>query len=626
MPGVERRTPTPARTSSADETGVRDAAEETGALNLRWAERFVAALAQAGVREAVVSPGSRSAPLAAALHRSRIRTHVALDERAGAFFALGLAKASGRPAAVLCTSGTAAANFHPAILEAHHARVPLIALTADRPPELRDTGAPQTTNQLHLYGSAVRWFCEVGAPSSGPEALRYVASLGKRAAAAAWGPPSGPVHLNFPFREPLLPRPDAALPDAGRAGAGSADATLGDDADAPERIRPPERSVDRVARKLARLKRGLIVAGPDDAGADYPDAIRELAEATGYPVLADPLSGLRYGADDRRGILGAYDVFLRSPRFVDGPAPEVFLYFGAPPTSKVFDRYAARFPAALHVGVDPAGAFRDPGRRMATVLRGDSAPTAAALAAALATGAAPSKSGPGARPGDPDWGDLFARAEQAARAALARGLAAEPDSISEASLFPALLAALPADALLMAGNSMPVRDLDSFAPRSDRSLRAIANRGLNGVDGVVSTALGASAAGDAPLLAVVGDLSFHHDLNGLSALREGRARAVIVVVNNDGGGIFSFLPAAEHRDLFERYFGTPHGLEFGAAAALYGIPYSRPSSRRELVERAGDALRARRSEIIEVRTDRARNAEHHRTLLADAIRAVEEAL
>ncbi len=623
MPGVERRTP-PARSSSVEEAGARDAAEETGALNLRWAERFVAALAHAGVREAVVSPGSRSAPLAAALHRSRIRTHVALDERAGAFFALGLAKASGRPAAVLSTSGTAAANFHPAILEAHHARVPLIALTADRPPELRDTGAPQTTDQLRLFGGAVRWFCEVGTPSPGPEPLRYVGSLGQRAVAAAWGPPAGPVHLNFPFREPLLPRPDDVAPNAGRAAAGSADTSLDDNADAPERVGPPQKAVDRVARKLARLKRGLIVAGPDDAGADYPDAIRELAEATGYPVLADPLSGLRYGAHDRSGILGAYDVFLRSQRFVDGPAPEAFLYFGAPPTSKAFDRYAARYPAALHVGVDPAGSFRDPGRRMATVLRGDSAPTAAALANALAAAdAAPSASGPS---GGPDWRDLFARAEQAARAALTRGLSADPDTITEASVFPALLAALPAGALLMAGNSMPVRDLDSFAPASDLPIRAIANRGLNGIDGVVSTALGASAAGDAPLLAVVGDLSFHHDLNGLSALREGRARAVIVVVNNDGGGIFSFLPAAEHRDLFERYFGTPHGLEFGAAAALYGIPYSRPASRRELVARAGDALCARRSEIIEVRTDRARNAEHHRTLLADAIRAVEEAL
>ena len=281
--------------------------------------------------------------------------------------------------------------------------------------------------------------------------------------------------------------------------------------------RPAEKSVGRVARKLARLRLGLIVAGPDDAGPDYPSAIRDLAKATGYPVLADPLSGLRYGGHDRSDILGAYDVFLRSPRFADALAPEVFLYFGAPPTSKAFDRYAARFPAALHTGVDPAGAFRDPGRRMTTVLRGDSAPTAAALAAALADA--------GLTQPKPDWKALFARAEQAARAALTRGLAAEPDTITEASVFPALVAALPADALLMAGNSMPVRDLDSFASGSDRPFRAISNRGLNGIDGVVSTALGASAVGDAPLLAVVGDLSFHHDLNGLSALPPSGARA-----------------------------------------------------------------------------------------------------
>jgi 2-succinyl-5-enolpyruvyl-6-hydroxy-3-cyclohexene-1-carboxylate synthase len=379
-----------------------------------------------------------------------------------------------------------------------------------------------------------------------------------------------------------------------------------------------------VARILARGRRGLIVAGPDDAGTD-PAAIHDLAEATGYPVLADPLSGLRYGAHDRSQILGAYDVFLRSPRFAESAAPEVFLHFGAPPTSKALDRYAARFPDAVHVGVDPAGAFRDPGRRMGTVLRGDSAPTALALAAAVRGSAASAPLTPMANPA-PDFRERFARAERAARGALDRAFGMEPDAITEASLFPTLFPSLPAGALLVAGNSMPVRDLDSFAPGSDLTVRALSNRGLNGIDGVLSTALGASASSDAPLLVVVGDLSFHHDLNGLAALREGVARATILVVNNDGGGIFSFLPAAEHRDLFERYFGTPHGLDFSAAAALYGIPYSRPGSRRELAERAGESLRARRTEIIEVRTDRARNVEHHRALLADAIRAVEEAL
>ena len=606
MPGVDREAP-PGTAVERDST-----AENTGALNLLWAERFVTALAEAGVREAVVAPGSRSAPLAAALHRSRIRTHVALDERAGAYFALGMAKASRRPAAVLCTSGTAAANFHPAILEARHARVPLIALTADRPPELRDTGAPQTTDQLKLFGEAVRWFCEVGAPSEGPEPLRYVASLGARAVAAAWGPPAGPVHLNFPFREPLLPRPGATPP--GRDPPAAAD---DDEPQPPEGAAPPEPAIRRVARILATKRRGLIVAGPEDTSADNPGAIRDLARATGYPVLADPLSGLRYGAHDRSHILSAYDIFLRSTRFVaESAAPEVFLHFGAPPTSKALDRYAARFPDALHVGVDPAGAFRDPGRRMGEVLRGDSAPTALALAAAL-RGSAASAAG---------FGGPFALAERAARGALERAFGSQPDAITEASLFPTLFPALPPGTLLFAGNSMPVRDLDSFAPGTDVPVRALANRGLNGIDGVVSTAFGAGAASGAPLLAVVGDLSFHHDLNGLAALREGVARATIVLVNNDGGGIFSFLPAAEHPDLFERYFGTPHGLDFSAAAALYGVPYSRPASRRELAERVGDSLRARRSEIIEVRTDRARNAEHHRALLAEAIRAVEAEL
>src|SRR5688572_6585625 len=621
MPGADRgaKVATPPESVESD----------VGSLNLQWAERFVAALGAAGVREAVIAPGSRSAPLAVALHRSPIRTHVALDERAGAFFALGLAKASGRPAAVLCTSGTAAANFHPAILEAHHGRVPLIALTADRPPELRGIGAPQTTDQIKLYGGAVRWFCEVGTPASGAEAARYVAGLGRRAVSAAWGPHAGPVHLNFPFREPLLPRP--AERDATAAGA----ARENDAADPgpslpsldelrPDGSAPSRKAIDRLARRLLGGRRGIIACGPDDARPDFDRALRELAARTGYPVLADPLSGLRYGTGERTGILGAYDVFLRSARFAAEAEPDVILHFGAPLTSKAFDRYAARFPAALHVGVDVTGAFRDPGRRTSTVIAGDPALAAAALASALGAG----------KPAPEGWLDLFRNAEDTVRAVLARRLSGGDEPVTEAGLFPALLEAmgeargeaLAPDPILFAGNSMPVRDLDSFAPGSDVPVRVLGNRGLNGIDGVLSTALGASAASDAPLLVVIGDLSFHHDLNGLAALREGRARATIVVVNNDGGGIFSFLPSAEHRDVFERYFGTPHGMEFESAATLYGLPYSRPASRHELIERAAGSLRSRRSEIIEVRTDRAANVEQHRELLAEAVRAVEEGL
>ncbi|HEU4333720.1 MAG TPA: 2-succinyl-5-enolpyruvyl-6-hydroxy-3-cyclohexene-1-carboxylic-acid synthase, partial [Candidatus Eisenbacteria bacterium] len=311
------RTPeSPAPGSARDDASRAGAGADAGTpvLNLRWATALVGALAAGGVRDAVVAPGSRSAPLALALDRSGLRLHVALDERAGSYFALGLAKASRRPVAVVTTSGTAAANLHPAALEALHGRVPLVLLTADRPPELRGTGAPQTIDQIDLFGSGVRWFCEVGAPVPGEEARRYAASIGARAARVAAGPPAGPVHLNLAFREPLIPDPDTLDAVAPRRDAAAAAA---DPPAPPERVAPSPAHVARVAQALRGRRRGLLVCGPEDARPDFAEAIARLAEATGYPVLADPLSSLRFGPHDRSAICGAYDLFLRAPSFAE---------------------------------------------------------------------------------------------------------------------------------------------------------------------------------------------------------------------------------------------------------------------------------------------------------------------
>ena len=587
----------------------------TGALNLRWSEHFIDAAVEAGVREAVVCPGSRSAPLALAIHRAPLRAHVALDERAGAYFALGLAKASRRPVLVLCTSGTAAANFFPAVLEAHHARVPLLLLTADRPPELRDTGAPQTVDQLKLFGDRVRWFCEAGAPSSEPEALRYVASLGRRAVAAAWSVPAGPVHVNVAFREPLVPEPETLgsgdAPRAGDAGAAGAAAASPGPPDGPH---PSPRVVERIAKLLRSRRRGLILCGPDDAPSEFADGVTALAEATGYPILADPASGVRYGGPEHSHVHGAYDAFLRSPSFAAREAPEVVLQFGAALTSKAYHLYAARHAEAIGIGVDAAGAWRDPARRAREVVAADPAAFARALAAALAKGSEPL----------PGWNESFARADAAAGRALAEFRRTDP-AFDEGRLIAALADAVPDGATLYVGNSMPIRDLDLFVPSLPKRLRVLANRGTSGIDGVVSSALGASAAAEVPLLVVVGDLSFHHDLNGLSALREGRARATIVIVNNNGGGIFSFLPIAQHETTFERFFGTPHGVDFGPACAAYGVPFARPATWEALRSCVAGSLAERRSEVIEVRTERHENRERHEEAWRAVIRAVDEA-
>ena len=598
--------PSPMAERGAPSATVLGGSAATGALNLAWAETFVAALAEGGVRDACVCSGSRSAPLALAFDRSPIRTHVPLDERSGAFFALGLAKASRRPVAIVCTSGTAAANFHPAILEAYHGRVPLIVLTADRPPELRDTGAAQTIDQIKLFGTAVRWFCEVATPSPEPELERYVASLGRRAVSAAWGAPAGPVHLNFPFREPLLPDPDEL-----RA-RGEAAPVL--DEGAPKSPPPSPRSVSRAARLLRAKRRGLLICGPDDAAPGFADAVARLAAVTGYPILADPASQVRYGPHDRTRVLGGYDAFLRSPAFAAREKPEIVLQFGAAPTSKSLQLYAANHSDTLHLIVDPAGEWRDPSRRSRESIVSDPAEFAVALAVALEKSADPL----------PAWADAFDRAERAARETLERARSRVPEG-SSGWLFADLLDWLPDGAILYIGNSMAIRDLDFYAPASRRSVRVLSSRGVNGIDGVLSSALGAGAADAGPVVLVTGDLSFLHDVNGLAAAREGHARATIVVVNDDGGGIFSYLPVSRHGDAFERYFATPHGFDLSHAAALYGLPFSRPSDREEFRTRASRSIARQESEILEVRCDRAANRSCHQSLRAEIVSAVEAA-
>lgn len=588
-----------------------DLPESVAALNLSWAEGFVAALEERGVRDACICSGSRSAPFALAFHRSSIRTHVPLDERAGAYFALGIAKASRRPVAIVTTSGTAAANLHPAVVEAFHARVPLVILTADRPPELRDTGAAQTIDQIKMFGTSARWFHEVGSPAIGADLLQYVTGLGVRAVAEAWGPPAGPVHLNFAFREPLVPEPEAleSAQTARRPAPGSDPAGA---EDGPEPPPPSARAVARAARLLRPLRRGLIVCGPDDSPPGFAAAIARLAAVTGFPVLADPASQVRYGPHDRTRVSGAYDAFLRSPAFAEREVPEVVLQFGAALTSKTYHGYAARHRGRLHLVVDTAGGWRSPSHRAREVFTADPAAFATALADALAPGADPL----------PDWGETFGRAERAARTAIDRHRDGT-HNLSEGALFPDLLEVVEDGTLLYVGNSMAIRDLDLFAPASPKRLRILANRGANGIDGVLSSGLGASAAVDTPTLIVTGDLSFHHDLNGLAALREGRARATIIVINNDGGGIFSLLPISRHDAVFEQYFGTPHGLDFRAAAELYGIPYARPDSPAELRERSADSMARGETRIIELRTKRDENRLSHQALWASVIRAVE---
>jgi 2-succinyl-5-enolpyruvyl-6-hydroxy-3-cyclohexene-1-carboxylate synthase len=551
-----------------------------------FARTLVDEWVRAGVAHAALAPGSRSTPVALALAREdRMRVHVLLDERSAAFFGLGAAKATGQPAVVLCTSGTASANFHPAVLEAHHSRVPLLVCTADRPPELRDTGAGQTVDQQRLYGDAVRWFVDAGVPEDTPDAGRYWRSLAARAVVAALGPPAGPVHLNLPFREPLVPTGTLLVEAPGRAG-GRPWAT----------VTPPHRAADdatlaRLTTAVQGAPRGLVVAGWGPGAT--PTTVTRFATAAGWPVLADVVSGLRAGAQ----AVSTYEALLRSPGFGFEHRPELILRLGATPTSKMLAGWLDAGVAQVHV--DPDLTWHDPARAVCERI--------AVEPEALLTAVADRLDGDRRS----SWLHEWLGAEATARAALDDVLDSW-DMPFEGRVARDVVAALPDGATLVIASSMPVRDVEAFA-RPRTGVRFLANRGVNGIDGFNAAVLGVAAANvHAPTVALVGDLCFLHDSNALLGVGRRGLNATFVVVDNDGGGIFSFLPQSELPEHFEELFGTPHGIDLVALAELHHIPVERIEKASDLVPALDAAVAAGGVRIIVVPSDRADNVSRHR--------------
>jgi 2-succinyl-5-enolpyruvyl-6-hydroxy-3-cyclohexene-1-carboxylate synthase len=543
---------------------------------------FCDELARCGMRLACTTPGSRSTPIVLSLVREPLidcLSHV--DERCGAFFALGAAKASGRPVAVTCTSGTAAANLAPAVIEAFQARVPLLVLTADRPPELREVGAGQTIDQLKLYGNAVKWFFEVGVHEATSAGLRFMRTLACRAYWTALVGPPGPVHLNLPFREPLVP--DGPLPDddSGRE-EGSPYVTV----DAP-RLTP--QSGD--AHPSGRI---VIVAGRQERDPEEALRLAAYADEAGIPLLADPLSGARRG----EAAIAHYDLLLRDKAFADAHKPEFVIRTGDLPTSKPLRQWLASLDDVAQIAVDPDAGWHDPdyvvGVRIASVPLPPSD---------LRT--------------PHDWLPSWRFADRTAGEAIASALGSE---VSEPSVARALPGWLPPEATLFVASSMPIRDLEEFAPVRDDGPRVLSNRGANGIDGTVSSAFGAAAIGRGPVVLLVGDVALAHDIGGLLANRRLGLAVTIVLLNNDGGGIFHFLPVAGETDAFEEHVATPHGLDFSTAAALYGCDYERPEGADQLRAAVERSLQARTTTLIEVRTDREQNLALHRRV-AEAVLA-----
>ena len=541
-----------------------------------FAATFVDELAAQGVDFACISPGSRSAPLAIALQRHpKIRVFVHIDERSGSFFGVGLAKGTGKPVVLLCTSGTAAAEFHAAVVEAFHSGTPLIVLTADRPPELRDVGANQSIDQQRLYGTAVRWFFDPGPPVESAGAPRQWRRLAARAYAEAAG---GPVHVNLPFREPLVPTPGELPVPLGTAG----------QAISAGRSLPTPGQVTTLASALQRAQRPLIVAGEMRDGDRLAPALSRL----GLPVLAEPSSQLRRA--ETGAAVESYEALLRAGWSLQH-GPDLVVSIGGTPTSKVLGAWLAAASAPTFL-IDPGRMWRDPEQVASHVIACDPQ----ALLEALP-------------PMDRNaWREEWMSAGKRATAAIAATFVSTP--LHEGHIVRALAARLPDNGQVFVGSSMPIRAVDSFWPYAKTQQRFYGNRGASGIDGLVSSGLGLAAGrSNVPTVLLLGDLSVYHDMNGLWALRRHGLRATIVVCDNNGGGVFNFLPQAQHQDVFEELFATPLGLDFAQIARLYDLVYSPVTDRAGLEPALVDALAAQTPTLVVVKFKREDSVNGHRT-------------
>jgi 2-succinyl-5-enolpyruvyl-6-hydroxy-3-cyclohexene-1-carboxylate synthase len=545
-------------------------------------------LVRRGMEHACASPGSRSTPLALALARHPgVRLHVHLDERSSAFVALGISKATGRPVGVATTSGTAVANLSPAVVEASMSRAPLVLLTADRPPELRGVGANQTIDQVGIFGRYVRASVDAPVAAKAQEEARWRALVADLAAAAA-GPPPRPVHLNLPFREPLVPE-RTALP-------ASTEVVW----DPPHPPRPDADLARALAAELAAVERGAILAGSLRSA---PGPLGALADALGWPLLAEPTSGAR-----TPGALAAGQHLIADEGFLADHLPALVLQVGAAPTSREGLELVRRVERL--VIVDPDDVVADPHRRSERRLVVD----AAALVEMLAAVAAPV--------GEGAWLTAWRAADVVARRTVDELLDSWRDP-SEPRIARDVAASAPAGSVLFAGSSMPVRDLDAFmAPRE--GLRVLANRGASGIDGSASTALGIAASG-ASTTALIGDLALLHDAGALLWNARRGADAVLVVPNNDGGVIFSFLAQRELPEL-EPLFVTPHGLELGAVCAAAGAGHTLVTRAQDLVPAIEEARAAGGLQVVEVPIDRVRNVRRHREVRDAVSRALADEL
>ncbi len=580
--------------------------------NIQWASLFVNELARGGLDEVCIAPGSRSTPLTLAFFANKhIKVYQHLDERSAAFFALGMALKRRKPVALVCTSGTAAANFYPALIEAHLSEVPLLILTADRPPELRYSGANQTIDQIKMFGDHVLWSVDIALPQeNAPEQmLCSLKTLAARALARSNGLAKGPVHLNFPYRKPLEPYD----PTRWSLAAGGDNGPLPYTAVEHGLMYPTTDQLELLTELVDQHPRGLIVCGPGCPPGDFPAAVTSLASAAGYPIFADPLSGVRFGPHVKNAaILGGYETFLQAKEQT-WLKPDLILRFGAVPTSKWVNEYLDSLDSRYHIHIRESGRWADQSHKTSIFLQINPSITCQRLVSASR------------RQAEDNWQKRWVNIEENSWAVIHENMAT---SSFDGAVIATLLDRLPPQTTLFVGNSLAIRHVDQFGQPQEKPLQLFANRGASGIDGNISTGLGIAAKSGRPTVLLVGDVTFYHDSNGLLALQKLiQGQVIIVLLNNNGGGIFRRLPVSQIEPPFEALFLTPHDLDFAHFAALYGLDHYRVADPSTFNAAFDAAFASDSSSIIELRSDSEKDEQvrqeiisavqsQHRTLLA----------
>lgn len=549
-----------------------------------YVRRLTSALINAGVHTVVISPGSRSTPLAYAFATTKeLTVYTQIDERSAGYFALGVAKASRNPVVLLCTSGTAASNYFPAVTEANYARIPLIVITADRPHELREVGAPQAIDQIQMYGNHVKYSVDLPLAEDNRDIDDYIERHIQRALSVSLNAPMGPIHLNVPFREPLLIDFELEPPITTFKKSFTTNDSLN------------EESAKELTKILTESSTGLIIAGELPVGLDI-EQFWKFAYSLNWPVLCDPLSNLRSEVPEQclPLCIDRYDALLKSEQFGENVMPDTVIRFGAQPVSKPLSLYLKKVRPETMIAVDESPEFRDP---LGIVTHHIQSSIEAVLQLSV---------------NKPVTASTKAWIEANKEASVITEEIAKL-TVDEGAYTQLLFQHLPNKSDLISGSSMPIRDVDTFFAKTDKDIKIFSNRGTNGIDGVVSTAFGIQAARKRPTYLLIGDLSFLHDVNGLIVSRFHETDLTIILMNNDGGGIFSYLPQAESGAHFEELFGTPTGLTFEHIAAMYDAQYKAVNTlaafEEELVRNKDKPIR-----IIEVFTDRKKNVQAHRTL------------